>query len=97
MKVTKYEEVMSEEMPKARAWFRMEKGKQASGLKTKAPDQWRNARVRAIKAYMSARGLTNDTFYPLVAQRLKMKKPFEHLSELTKADLQRVYNLTRRG
>lgn len=96
LKVTKYEELESARLPEAEAWFREQRAIQRRGLKTKAPELWRNARIGAIKAAMKAKGRTNEDYYPELARRLKMRKPFESLTELTKTDLDRVYAMVLR-
>ena len=94
--IPKCEDLPATQMPEAKAWYQQQKAMQISGLRTKAPDAWRTARVRAIKAFMTQHGHTNDTFYPLIAKRLGMKKAFDSLTKLTKRDLERVYNLIMR-
>ncbi len=96
MQVTKYEELESNRMPEAEAWFREQRAIQVRGLKTKAPDLWRNSRMGAIKAAMKGMGRTNEDYYPELAARLKMRKPFASLTELTKTDLERVYSMVFR-
>lgn len=94
--VEKYEELPVTEMVSAKAWFKEQRAIQKRGLKTKLPDEWRRSRVTAIKAAMGNLGVTNETYYPDVARRLRMKKPFGSLTELTKKDLERVYALVLR-
>ena len=94
--LAKYEDLLSAEMPKAKRWFEIQRGKQTRGLKSNAPDQWRNKRIGAIKAAMKSMGAMNAEYYPHVAQRLKMKKPFTSLKKLTKRDLDRVYSMALR-
>lgn len=96
MQVTKYEELESTRMPEAEAWFREQRAIQMRGLKTKVPDLWRNSRMGAIKAAMKDMGRTNEDYYPELAARLKMRKPFASLTELTKTDLERVYTMVLR-
>ena len=45
---------------------------------------------------MSQMGFTNESYYPDLSRRLGMKKSFLPLKDLTKRDLDRVYNLVRR-
>lgn len=94
--VEKYEELPSTEMTEADHWFRDQRAIQTRGLKTKAPEEWRRKRIGAIKAAMSAMAATNETYYPMLSQRLRMKRPLISLNELTKRDLDRVYNLVLR-
>lgn len=91
MEVAKYEELESIRMPEAEAWFRQQRAIQTRGLKTKAPDLWRNSRMGAIKAAMKSMGRTSDDYYPELHARLKLKKPLKSLTDLTKVDLERVY------
>jgi len=91
--VEKYEELPSVRMGEAERWYRMQRAKQTSGLKAKAPDEWRRERITAIKAAMGQLGVTKENYYPDLSRRLKMKKPFVSVKDLTKRDLQRVYNL----
>ena len=83
-------------MPEAERWYQMNSGRQTRGMKTKAPDAWRSKRITAIKAAMRTMGVIKEDYYPHVAQRLKMKKVFASLKDLTKCDLDRVYNMARR-
>ncbi len=92
----KREELLSEQMRDVQAWFIQQRAIQTRGQKTKAPDEWRRKRIGAIKAAMNEMGVTNETYYPGLAQRLRMKKPFASLKDLTKGDLDRVYNLVLR-
>ncbi len=94
--VTRYEELPAERMPEVQTWYKQQKAMQSRGLKGKAPDAWRNDRIRAIKASMRSMGETNETYYPEVARLLRMKKPFTSLKDLTKRDLERVYNMAIR-
>lgn len=94
--VVKYEALRSDQMTDVESWYKQQRAIQKSGLKTKAPDQWRQARYTTIKATMRALGLTNETYYTEIATRLRMRKPFSSLTDLTKIDLQRVYELALR-
>ncbi|MBN8247786.1 MAG: hypothetical protein J0L84_10125 [Verrucomicrobia bacterium] len=95
-RLEKYEELPSDRMLEARKWFEQQRAIQTRGLKTKAPEQWRQTRIGAIKAAMNRLGRSNEAYYPEVAQRLRMQKPFKSLTELTKRDLERVYTLVLR-
>jgi len=92
----KVEDLLAETMPDVENWYKEQKGIQSRGLKTKAPDAWRNVRIRAIKAAMAAMGHTNESYYPLIAERLGMRKPISSLTDLTKRDLDRVYAMALR-
>lgn len=45
---------------------------------------------------MNKMGATKESFYPELARRLRMRKPFSSLKDLTKRDLDRVYGLAKR-
>jgi hypothetical protein len=95
-KVPKREALLSADMPTVEAWYRQQKAIQKRGYKTKAPDQWRASRIRAIKAAMTSMGKINEGYYPELADRLNMKKAFVSLTRLTKTDLDRVYQMVLR-
>jgi hypothetical protein len=92
----KREELLSAQMPDVKRWFIQQRAIQTGSQKGKAPEIWQNKRIIAIKAAMRQMGVTNESYYPDVAQRLRMKKPFESLKNLTKRDLERVYTLVMR-
>jgi len=92
-KLDKREELLSEQMGQVEAWFKQQRAIQTRGQKTKAPDQWKKKRIGAIKAAMNQMGVSKEIYYPQLALRLKMKKPFASLKDLTKTDLDRVYNM----
>ena len=89
------EDLPSTDIPLAEAWYCQQKAIQKRGYKTKAPDAYQSERIKSIKAAMSEMGKTNDTYYPELAMRLKLKKPFASLKKLTKRNLDRVYNMVR--
>lgn len=90
--IERYEEFPESRMPEAKAWFLQQRAIGVRGLKSKAPDQWRDERIRAIKSAMRKMGVNNDGYYEAIAKRLKMKRSFTSLKDLTKRDLDRVYN-----
>lgn len=92
----KREELLSAQMGDVRAWFIQQRAMQTRGQKTKAPDEWRRKRIGAVKAAMNQMGVTNEAYYPELARRLRMRKPFTSLKDLTKRDLDRVYSLVMR-
>lgn len=92
----KYDALLSEDMSLASAWFKQQRAIQTRGLKTKAPDQWRTKRIGAIKAMMREMGVSKEEYYPQIAARLQLKRPFASLTGLTKVNLDRVYTLVRR-
>jgi hypothetical protein len=94
--VNSYEELEATQFEEAKSWYHQQKAMLTRGLKTKAPDAWRNARYAAIKRAMNALGLSNADYYPQLATRLKMRKPFSSLTDLTKRDLERVYAMVVR-
>jgi hypothetical protein len=95
-KLDKREELLSDQMGEAEEWFKLQRAIQTRGQKTKAPDEWRRKRIGAIKAAMNQMGVTNENYYPVLSRRLRMRKPFVSLKDLTKRDLDRVYNLALR-
>jgi hypothetical protein len=98
-KLDKYEELLAADFAEAGNWYRQQMAILTRKLKVPAPDAWRHARIGAIKQAMRQLGYddTNKAvFYQELATRLKMKKPFSSLKDLTKRDLERVYNLVLR-
>jgi hypothetical protein len=89
--LNRYEELETTQFDEAKSWFQQQRAILTRGLKMKAPDAWRNARYAAIKRAMNALGTTNSEYYPEIARRLKIRKGFSSLTELTKRDLDRVY------
>jgi|ERR1035437_142787 hypothetical protein len=89
------EDLLSTEMQIAEEWHRTQKAIQTSGLKTKVPDLYERERINSNKAAMNEMGKTNETYYPELAMRLKLKKPFASLKKLTRRNLDRVYNMVR--
>lgn len=96
LEVEKYEELASTRMFEAGEWYRMQRTMQTRGLKSTAPDVWRRKRIVAIKAAMGEMGVVKHDYYPDIAHRLRMKKPFASLNDLTKQDLDRVYTMALR-
>jgi hypothetical protein len=95
-KIPNREALLSADMPTVETWYRQQKAIQTSGYKTKAPDQWRASRIKAIKAAMNSMGKTNELYYPELSDRLNMKNAFTSLTKLTKTDLDRVYQMVLR-
>jgi hypothetical protein len=95
-KVPRREALLSSDMPAVAAWYRQQKAIQTTGYKTKAPDQWRASRIKAIKSAMRSMGRNNESYYPELSDRLNMKRPFTSLTRLTKTDLDRVYHMVLR-
>ena len=96
MVVEKYEELASARMSEAERWYRIQRAELTRGLKSKAPDEWRRKLIGAIKAAMCDMGVTKEQYYPDVACRLRMKKPFVSLNDLTKRDMARIYTMALR-
>lgn len=94
--VVKCEALRSARLGEVADWHKQQRAIQKAGLKTKAPDQWRNERYAAIKAAMRTMNFEKNDYYPEIAARLKMRRPFASLTDLTKTDLQRVYTLVLR-
>jgi hypothetical protein len=95
-KLDKYEQLKEVEFVEAENWYKIQAAILTRGLKTKNPDAWRNARYGAIKMAMRRVGFDENIYYPQLAARLKMRAPFSSLTELTKQDLDRVYNMVLR-
>jgi hypothetical protein len=87
------EDLPSTKMSLAEAWYRQQKAIQKRSYKTKAPDAFLSERIKSIKAAMNEMGKTNETYYPELSIRLKLKKPFTSLKKLTKRNLDRIYNM----
>lgn len=94
--VKKAEALASVQMTDVEGWYRQQRAIQKRGLKRKAPDEWRRSRITAVKAVMGKIGVPKEKFYADVAVRLKMKRGFVSLNDLTNTDLDRVYNLVLR-
>jgi hypothetical protein len=94
--VTRYDELESSRVREAEAWYRERKAIQTRGLKRRSPGDWSRQRKGSIKAAMTQMGRTNEDYYPELSRRLKMKKGFTSLTDLTQRDLDRVYNMVRR-
>jgi hypothetical protein len=86
----------SPKMVDALAWYELQRRMQRVGYKTAAPDVWRNEKYAFIKARMREMGRTKVDYYPEVSSRLKMKRPFTSLKNLSKKDLERVYTMASR-
>lgn len=93
--VEKYEELLADDLPEIKAWVKQQKAMNVRKWTKKAPEAFREERYKAIKATMRSMGLDNETYYPELARRLKMK-PFSSLTQLTKVNLERVYNMVLR-
>lgn len=86
----------SSKMIDAKEWYGMQRKMQRVGYKTAAPDLWRKDKYAFIKARMREIGRTNEDYYPEVSNRLKMKRTFTSLKNLSKKDLERVYTMVSR-
>jgi len=83
-------------MTAARGWYYQVRAIQKRGYKSPAPDMYRQERISAIKAAMNEMGATNGKYYPELGRRLKMKKSFASLKDLTTRNLDRVYRMVLR-
>lgn len=92
----KRESLASEKMTEAHNWFIEQRAILKRGLKTKFPDDWKRNRIVAIKSAMTNMRKQKEIYYPEISQRLRMKKAFVSLKNLTKKDLERVYSLVLR-
>ena len=89
------EDLPSEKMGLAEAWYRTQRAIQKEGYKSKAPKLYRDGLIGSIKGGMKEMGMTNETYYPALTKRLKLKKPITHLPDLTTINLKRVRNAVR--
>lgn len=89
------EDLPSAKMGLAETWYRTQKAIQKEGRESSAPELYRNDLIGSIKAGMKEMGLSNESYYPVLSKRLKMKKPFVHLPDLTTINLKRVRNAVR--
>lgn len=89
------EDLPAANMPDAEEWYRTQKAIQGEGWESNAPDLYRNRLISTIKAGMGEMGLKNETYYPALSERLKMKKPITHLPDLTTANLKRIRDAVR--
>lgn len=83
-------------MGEACEWYESQWKMQKLGYKTTAPDVWRNDKYAFIKARMRELRRTNEDYYPELSHRLKMKRPFTSLKNLSKKDLERVSTMVGR-
>ena len=95
-KVTKREQLPASEMGAVKQWYSQLRAMQTRGFKTKAPDEFKKRRIASIKAAMNQMSVTKEIYYPQLARRLRMKKAFASLKDLTKRDLDRVYTMVMR-
>ena len=94
--VSEYKELPANRFPEVEPWYRQQAAIETRSLRKRAPDAWRKARYVAIHQAMQKLGCEKEAFYAELSQRLKMRKPFSSLTELTKRDLERVYALVLR-
>lgn len=95
-KVAKREQLASSHMGEVKRWYSQHRAMQTRGFKTKDPGEFKKRRISAIKAAMNEMGVAKETYYPQLARRLRMKKEFTSLKDLTKRDLERVYTMVLR-
>jgi hypothetical protein len=72
--VNSYEELEATQFEEAKSWYHQQKAILTRGLKTKAPDAWRNARYAAIKRALNALGLSNADYYPQISNTFEDAK-----------------------
>lgn len=94
--LTRSEQLLSSQMADVAAWHHQQLAILKRGWKTKAPDEWRKARYAAIHMAIDQMGVDKFAYYNQISVRLKMKKPFKSLTELTKINLERVYTMALR-
>ncbi len=95
-KVNKYENLTPNKLPDVRKWQKQQVGILRNSPKTRDRDSRRHNLYGVCKSAMRTMGVTEDEYYPQVAARLKMRKPFTSLTKLTMHDLKRVVDLMRR-
>jgi len=88
-KLSRYDDLPAVQFTDAMHWYGQQK---AIGTHT-LPEDRRKQMYAAIHATISRQGLDKETYYRQIAVRLKMGKPFGSLTELTLANLKRVYRL----
>lgn len=88
--------IKSEQMKEAEEYFTLQRNLQKAGKKTEDPEAWRKDQYRAIKAWMRTMGKTEESYYPELAVRLKIKPGFTSLTNLTKDALTKVRNAVKR-
>lgn len=96
LNVTNKHLIKSEQMKEAEKYFTLQRNLQKAGKKTNDPEAWKKAQYRAIKASMRTMGKTEESYYPELATRLKIKSGFTSLKNLTKDTLTKVRNAVNR-
>jgi hypothetical protein len=91
--IPKRELLPSSRMPEVESWFNQHKKIQRAGYKQTAPDEWRKNTYAFIKAKMREMGIEKETYYQELSLRLKRKRPFTSLVDLSKKDLERVRHM----
>lgn len=97
--VNAYAELSAKDLPDVSLWYRQQMAILTTKLRRPLPDSWRSARIRSIKSGMTRLGFDDSNkaeYYQALAVRLKLKKSFTSLKELTKQDLERVYGAVLR-
>jgi len=98
-KVVRAADVASEAMPDIKAWYVQQRAIQRNGYKSSAPELYRTEKTKAIKTAMASMGFTEETkltYYHALSSRLKMRRPFTSLKQLTTRNLGRVYSMALR-
>jgi hypothetical protein len=94
--VAKAEQLLSEQMTEVASWHQQQSAILKQGLRVTAPDVWRKERYAAIHAAINRMRVDKPSYYFEISSRLKMKKPFTSLTQLTKVNLERVYTMALR-
>lgn len=94
-KVEKYELLSPTQLPDVHEWYLVSKRILIRTSRRKNSSVHKSARIPAIKAAMNKMGLTNEEYYPEIANRLKLPQ-FNSLKDLKPKDLERVYTLVQR-
>jgi hypothetical protein len=94
--IPRYDALPAIRFEEALSWFRTAKGILTRKLRKLDRPLWQKARMGSIKRAMKTMGRTNEDYYPEVAARLEMKKPFTSLNDVTDKDLQRIYTMALR-
>ena len=80
---------------KAMTWLRQQRARLIAGAAMEEPELSRHAAIRAIHVFLSKRQLTGPekiAYYDELSERLKITPSFTSSTELSVADLQRVYH-----
>lgn len=93
--IPRYDALPSVRFDEAMKFIEVEMAKLRPKLLRANPEQGQSSYIGSIKQAMKQMGVTNETYYPELATRLKLK-PFTSITQLKPKDLKRVYNVARR-